>query len=142
MGNFIINEIFSDGYERWANVKDLKSGKMLNVYFLEYDEYLEGGVSKKRQKGDFITGVIKLSSVFLEEANVEGDLLFKQPIKNSPHLEAIIEVLEVLDGFTIMAYLLDFKDPIEVDFETNTLEKMKVGAKIKITGTLEVDIKK
>lgn len=41
MGNYVINEIYSDGYERFAIIEDIGKHIKINVHFLEYDEYLE-----------------------------------------------------------------------------------------------------
>lgn len=43
MGSYVISEIYSDGYERFAMIEDVKKNIKVNVHFLEYDEYLESG---------------------------------------------------------------------------------------------------
>ena len=40
MGNYVINEIYSDGYERFAIIEDIGKHIKINVHFLEYDEYV------------------------------------------------------------------------------------------------------
>ena len=43
MGSYVISEIYSDGYERFAMIEDVEKNIKVNVHFLEYDEYLESG---------------------------------------------------------------------------------------------------
>ena len=52
MGNYVINEIYSDGYERFAIIEDIGKHIKINVHFLEYDEYLES--SENSQKWRYI----------------------------------------------------------------------------------------
>ena len=57
MKKYIINEIHSDGYERFATIEEIGQGVKINVHFLEYDEYLENGEeSRKKKKGDILEG--------------------------------------------------------------------------------------
>ena len=41
MKKYVINEIYSDGYERFAVVQETEHNAMFAVKFLEFDEYLE-----------------------------------------------------------------------------------------------------
>ena len=62
MGSYVISEIYSDGYERFAMIEDVEKNIKVNVHFLEYDEYLESGEkSQKKKKGDTLDGSLELN---------------------------------------------------------------------------------
>lgn len=64
MGNYVINKIYSDGYERFAMIEDVGKHIKINVHFLEYDEYLESGeISQKKKNGDILDGDISLQLI-------------------------------------------------------------------------------
>lgn len=50
MGNYVINEIYSDGYERFAIIEDIGKHIKINVHFLEYDEYLESSENSQKEQ--------------------------------------------------------------------------------------------
>ena len=41
MKSYEIEEIYGDGYERWARIKLESSNERVYVHFIEYDEYLD-----------------------------------------------------------------------------------------------------
>lgn len=50
MKRYIINEIQSDGYERFAIIEEIGQSIKINVHFFEYDEYLENGEQSRKRK--------------------------------------------------------------------------------------------
>ena len=51
--DYKIEEIYGDGYERWAKIELSKSKRKIWVHFVEYDEYLDSNnYLSKRKKGD------------------------------------------------------------------------------------------
>lgn len=51
MNKYRIEEIYGDGYERWAKVKR-DDNREVYIYFIEYDEYLLNNDNYvKRKKG-------------------------------------------------------------------------------------------
>ncbi len=57
MKRYIINEIQSDGYERFAIIEKIGQNIKINVHFFEYDEYLENGEQSRKKRcirGEFI----------------------------------------------------------------------------------------
>ena len=64
MKRYIINEIQSDGYERFAIIEEIGQSIKINVHFFEYDEYLENGEqSRKKKKGDVLEGNLSIELV-------------------------------------------------------------------------------
>lgn len=106
MGNYIIISICSDGYERFATIKDVREDITINVHFLEYDEYLESNEkSQKRRTGDTLDGDISIQLVtFSQKVDVDTALIHHQKIPNFPHVEAIIEVAQIIDKYSMYAH--------------------------------------
>ena len=49
MKKYIINEIYSNGYERFAMIEEVGKDVKMKVHFLEYDEYLENSEEAKEK---------------------------------------------------------------------------------------------
>jgi len=133
---YMIKRIHSDGYERVAMVKGAIGSTNLSVHFLEYDEYLESdGESKKKKVGDWLEGELFIGLV-TNTKKVDKELVYYQEIQNSPHIEAIVEVSEVIDEYSVYALstILDMKILIEFEVVTN----YKVGDRIFVVGSLEM----
>ena len=85
MGNYNINEIYSDGYERFAIIENAKKDIKINVHFLEYGEYLERGEkSQKKKKGDRLDGDISIQLVTFSQ-KVDEALVHHQEIQKISH---------------------------------------------------------
>lgn len=139
MNTYRINEIYADGYERFAVVERIGQKTKLNIHFLEYDEYLENGAeSEKKKKGDILEGDISIDLVTCHK-KVEKALSYDQKIQKSPHIEAVVEVTQVIDMYSLYALSAIAEDNILVEFE-NAVD-YKIGEKVLITGTLELDEK-
>lgn len=53
MQKYVIKEIYTDGYERFAIIEEIERDIKLNVNFYQYDEYLENGEESKKEKGRY-----------------------------------------------------------------------------------------
>ena len=138
MGNYIIISICSDGYERFATIKDVREDITINVHFLEYDEYLESNEkSQKRRTGDTLDGDISIQLVtFSQKVDVDTALIHHQKIPNFPHVEAIIEVAQIIDKYSMYAHSSITDKNILSEFES--VASYKVGDRILGTGSLEL----
>lgn len=133
---YVINEIFSDGYERFVMVEEIEENARLNVHFLEYDEYLENGKeSRKKKKGDILEGNISIELVTFSQ-KVDEDLTHHQEIYKSSHIEAIIEVAQIIDEYSIYAFSSLLDDIILIKFE-NAVSYI-VGDRVFVIGSLEL----
>lgn len=81
MKKYVINEIYSDGYERFAMIEEVGKDVKINVHFLEYDEYLENSEEpQKKKKGDILEGEISIELVTFSQ-KVEEDISHHQEIQ-------------------------------------------------------------
>lgn len=136
MEKYIIGEIYADGYERIAIVKGINYDAKFVVHFLEYDEYLEKDeTSLKRKTGDILEGDISINLVNISK-RVDKDFMHRQAIKNSSHIEAIVEVAEIIDGYSIYAFSSVSNDKILIEFEDSV--DYRKGDRIFIEGSLEI----
>ena len=138
MGNYVINEIYSDGYERFAIIEDVKKNIKINVHFLEYDEYLESGEkSQKKKKGDILDGDISIQLItFSRKVDVNETLIYFQKIQKSPHIEAVVEVTQIIDKYSIYALSTVSDNNILVEFENAV--SYKAGDRVLVIGSLEL----
>lgn len=139
MGNYVINEIYSDGYERFAIIEDIGKRIKINVHFLEYDEYLESSEnSQKRTNGDILDGDLSIQLItFSRKVDVKETLIHFQKIQNSPHIEAVIEATQIIDEYSMYALSTVSDSNILVEFE-NTVS-YKVGDRVLVIGSLELN---
>lgn len=139
MGNYVINEIYSDGYERFAIIEDIGKDIKINVHFLEYDEYLESSEnSQKRTNGDILDGDLSIQLItFSRKVDVKETLIHFQKIQNSPHIEAVIEATQIIDEYSMYALSTVSDSNILVEFE-NTVS-YKVGDRVLVIGSLELN---
>lgn len=80
MKKYVINEISTDGYERFAVIQKRGQDVELNVHFIEYDEFLESNEkSTKKKKGDILEGDLSIELVS-SARKVEDALSFHQNI--------------------------------------------------------------
>lgn len=136
MKKYIINEIYTDGYERVAIIEEIGKDEKINVHFLEYDEYLANNEkSQKREKGDILEGDISIDLItFSQKTN--GSLSHRQEIQQSPHIEAIIEVVQIVDKYSIYALSSISDDNVLIEFENAV--NYKVGERVFVIGSLEL----
>lgn len=133
----MISEIYADGYERTAIVNEINYDARYIVHFLEYDEYLEkDGKSLKRKTGDILEGTISINLVSISK-RVDKALMHRQVMKKSSHIEAIVEVSQVIDDYSVYAFSSVSNDKILIEFE-DTVDYME-GDRIFIEGSLEIN---
>ena len=136
MKKYRIKEIYSDGYERFATMEEVGKDVTIHVHFLEYDEYLQNDEkSLKKKIGDTLEGNVSIGLVTFSQ-KVTKDLIHDQKIQKSPHIQAIIEVVQIIDAYSIYARSSISEDKILVEFETAV--SYKVGERVLVVGSLEL----
>lgn len=136
MKKYIINEIYSNGYERFAMIEEVGKDVKINVHFLEYDEYLENSEeSQKKKKGDILEGDISIELVTFSQ-KVDEELTYHQEIQKSPHIKAIIEVTQIIDEYSVYALSSILEDKVLIEFENAV--SYKVGERVLVVGSLEL----
>jgi hypothetical protein len=137
MKKYIIDKLFVDGYERIIDIRGVECDVSCTVHFLEYDEYLTGfEQSQRKHIGDIIEGNLFIDLVTISE-KVDLEMMHQQGLKDSSHIEAIVEVCEVKDDYSIYANSTIINDNILIEFED--IVDYSVGDKIRIEGSLEID---
>lgn len=134
---FSILNIWTDGYERVAHIRIVNSIKEFFVSFVEHNEYTETGKSTKRMIGDRIKGNLKIELV-MDFRNSNEELSYCQSISKSPHIEAVVDVINVIDNFSINAYLSDYEIPVIIEFERQIPKQL--NGKVELCGELRIDI--
>ncbi len=138
MKEYIIDELYSDLWERTAIIFEIISKKRVIVYFIEYDECLESGEnSKKRKKGDLLKG--RLTIIYLRNSpKVTGELHHQQTKENipSPYIEATIKVSRVVDKYSVYAFSSITDEEMLIEFEEKV--NYKIGDTVFVTGTLKL----
>ena len=134
MQKYVIKEIYTDGYERFAIIEGFEQDVKLNVNFCQYDEYLENGEeSRKKKKGDILRGYLSIDLVTISQ-KVNKELFHRQEIKSSPHIEAIVEVTQIIDEYSLYAISSIINDNVLIEFES--VVDYKVGNRIFVIGSL------
>ena len=108
-----INNIYVDGWERFVE-GNTPDNRNITVHFLEYSEYITQS---------FIT---------------KDKLMYIQPIKESSHIRAIIEVENVEDDYSIYARTNICDKNILVEFERKV--QYNIGDRLYLEGSLEIDL--
>lgn len=139
MKSYKIEEIYGDGYERWAKIKMDSSLEGVYVHFIEYDEYLENtNVPIKRKKGDTIKGILKIGLVTEFKVIYEDRKGFNQAIDKSSNITAIATVNGIDDSDIIVCRIEDLGDDVVVEFEDDV--EIEVYTTIEVNGSLELEI--
>lgn len=138
MEKYVINEIYADGYERIAIIASLDCNKNYIVHFLECDEYIESITElQKRKAGDFLEGEMSVELVSVDE-KVDNEIKHKQTIPKSSHIEAVVQVCQVIDEYSIYVNSSISAGRILVDFEHAV--DYQEGDIIFIKGSLEMNV--
>lgn len=135
MDKYMIEELHVDGIERKAVIRNNLSERLV-VYFVEPTEYLESNeFSKIKKVGDFLEGNIEIDCAsVIRKTNVP--LMYKQPIFNSYHIEAVVEVVEVIDEFSLYAITSIIENKVLVDFDEKV--SFNIKDRIFIDGCLSI----
>lgn len=124
-------------YERFALIQERGKDVKLSVHFLEYSEYLESmAESGKKKKGDILEGDLLIDLVSSSQ-KVNKELSHYQIIPNSSHIEAVVEVVQVIDEYSLYAHSSILEDNILIEFERAV--DYKFGERILIIGSLEIN---
>lgn len=135
MVNVLISEIYSDGYERIMGISYYN--QKLNVHLLEYDEYLENSeISKKRKIGDKINGDLFIDLVCEDELTTDKLKYYQADI--FPHISAVVEVVELIDDYSVYVLSAICPDVICVEFEH--IINYSVGDRIRLNGELRFEV--
>ena len=136
MKKYIISEIYTDGYERVAIIEEVGKDEKIAVHFLEYDEYLANNEkSQKKGKGDMLEGDISIDLITFSQKTNES-LIHRQERQKSPHIEAIIEVAQIVDEYSVYALSSISDENILIEFENAV--NYKIGERIFVIGSLEL----
>ena len=134
---FSILDIWADGYERIAHIRLINSESEFFVSFIEHDEYIDSGKSIKRAAGTQIEGNLQIEYVN-DFSSSNENLFYCQATPQSPSIQAVIDVIEVIDDFSIRANLSGYAVPVTVEFERRIPESL--SGRILIYGELRIDI--
>ena len=138
MEKYVINEIYAGGYERIAIITSLDCTTNYTVHFLEYDEYIENIAGlQKRKAGDLLEGEISVELVSVAE-KVDNEIRHKQTIPKSPHIEAVVQICQVIDAYSVYVNSSISAGKILVDFEHAV--DYQEGDIIFIKGSLEMNV--
>ena len=138
MNEYLIHEIVSDGYERFAVIERISDHVQLNVHFIEYNEYLENGEQSKLKKiGDVFQGDLSIELV-TNNKKVNEELFYFQRIPKSPNIEAVVEITEIKSADSIYALSSLSNENLRVEFESAV--NYTIGDRVFIIGALEIDI--
>ena len=137
MQEYVIKEIYTDGYERFATIEGIEHDVKLNVNFYQYDEYLENGEeSRKKKRDDILRGYLSIDLVTICQ-KVNKELFHRQEIKKSPHIEAIVEVAQIIDEYSLYAISSIINDTVLIEFES--VVDYKVGDRVFVIGSLKLN---
>ena len=132
----IIQNIISDGYERFLVVNTIENKKLI-VHYIEYSEYLNDNEKTKiRNVGDILSAEIRIDLVS-NSYITNRELDFFQDIDNSSSIKAIIEVKEVIDEYTIFAKTSLCNEVMPIEFENKITYQQ--NDRVYIEGSLEIE---
>lgn len=132
----IIQNIISDGYERFLEVNTIENKKLF-VHYIEYSEYLNDNEKTKiRNLGDILSAEIRIDLVS-NSYITNRELDFFQEIDNSSSIKAIIEVKEVIDEYTIFAKTSLCNEVMLIEFENKITYQQ--NDRVYIEGSLEIE---
>lgn len=130
---YVGKELIADGYERWICLTSNVLNSAIWAHYLA-EEYLERNHSLLPD--EYIEGEVYIDLVVnYEESYNTG---FEQPINNSSHIVAYINVIDVLDEFSALCKIEGFPDLLKVEFERKV--EPKVGQTLKVIGSLELEL--
>ena len=124
--------IACDEYERI--IKARYNEIELCVSKMECEDFVEDRTGfLENQKGQTITGTVAIEYV-IEYKKVNCELSFFQPIPDSPHIVATVEVKKIADEYAVVAQSSIIADDIRIEFEDGNMPE--VGDVIEVEGEL------
>ena len=115
---FCVLDIWADGYERVAHIRSINSGAEFFASFIEHDEYIDSGKSIKRTAGTQIEGNLQIEFVN-DFSSSNENLFYCQATPQSPSIQAVVDVIEVIDDFSIRANLILISNQKLYFFQSN-----------------------
>ncbi|MCR4567435.1 MAG: hypothetical protein K5769_05260 [Pseudobutyrivibrio sp.] len=134
MSDYKIASCRAEGYDRYLNI--LNGDSFLCVHYGDYSEYIEDEKIMDATE-EIISGRLIIDLVSTYSRTTE-ELMFNQNIDFSSHIEAIVQVNEIVDDYTILAQTSIMSEALIVEFE-NKVHLFK-GELIRIKGSLEIVI--
>ena len=132
---YLLQSLQTDGYERLAVMRRMSDQALLQVSFGEWDEYLDNGApSVKRKPGDTLTGHLSVGLV-CDSETVSRPLSHRQPVPQSPHVEAVVEIFQIMADDAVLAASSLQEEAILIAFESAV--HYAVGERILIQGELK-----
>lgn len=129
MKKYLILKLDANVYERFAEVKELECGRILNLMFTECTE----DIVPERASGKIIE-----SNLYLWDAGSNGltsdALTYSQPIPNSGHTEAVVEITQIINERTMLAKSTISTDDITIEFLD--AQSYSVGDRVLVHGSL------
>lgn len=92
-------------------------------------------MQQRKQNEKILEGHISIELVTFSQ-KADEDLSHHQEIQKSSHIEAIIEVVQIIDEYSIYALSSILNDKILIEFENAV--SYKVGERILVIGSLEL----
>ena len=138
MKKYMINALYVDGYERFAVIKGMDYDVEFTVHFLDCEEYVEAGsASQEIRVGDVLEGKISVDLVTVSQKTDE-EVMHRQTIEKSPHVEAVVYVYQVVDAYSIYAISSIANEKILIEFEDKV--NYREGDRIYIEGSMEMTL--
>ena len=132
MVNLEIQSIAGDEYDRIIKVGC--GDKEFCFLMKEHENYIEKSTGfSDEKKGQIITGTVSIEYV-TGYKKVAQKLSYFQPIADSPHVVAIVEVTRVIDECIVIAKNSIVAEDIRIEFENSNLPS--VGDVIEVEGCL------
>lgn len=112
MNNFHILYIEGDGYDRFTKIRNNEN--VYCVHFLEFNEYLENNKSSIiRCVGDNLEGELFIDCVCFSKIS-KKPLMYFQDIDETTTIKAIVEIVSIIDKYSVLVHTNICKDNIIV----------------------------
>lgn len=136
MRKYVIEKIYGYEYDRIMIVKRISDKKIFNILFVNYEKYIENTQELKSETINDIEEQKLFINFVCNSVKSKNRLMYEQPIKESPYIEAVVEVYKVLSGDKLYAITSFLEDKILISFETDVNYKEK--ERIYLEGELQI----
>lgn len=126
------------GYERWIY---LQHDELLSPVYAHYidEKYIEDNEKTTVDDNEMVEGELKIDLVSQYNVdNCKDNSGFIQPIYHSSHIIAFANIKDIVDEFTVVSEITGLHKEINIEFEKKI--DFSIGDKVKVTGSLELDI--
>lgn len=132
MKDYLVLKTESLGNMRFVEALSLERNEHLNVSFSEYLDVNEETVAE-HDVGETMTCDLYILEADVKES-ASTELSYKQPVLHSPQIEAVVEISEIVDQWTVLAKSALTSENIIIEFSYP--QEFPVGSKIQIVGEL------